>query len=123
MPSHFQIRSYGPEFSLELLAISLLPYGSCFFHCRLKVSIVKVKQENLDMYLWSMAQNHQLLHKISPIASLALIEVNYLNLKHNNYLEEMFFMQLSANKFGIFDKHEAVSSCTMCLKYRQQNTI
>ena len=41
VPSHFQIRSYGPEFSLDLLAISLLPYGLCFFHCRLKVSIVK----------------------------------------------------------------------------------
>ena len=32
-------------------------------------------------------------------------------------------MPLSANKFGIFDKHGAVSSCKMCIKYRQQNTI
>ena len=32
-------------------------------------------------------------------------------------------MPLSANKFEIFDKHEAVNSCKMCVKCRQQNTI
>ena len=41
VPFHFQIRSYGPEFSLELSAISLFPHGLCFFHCELNVSIVK----------------------------------------------------------------------------------